>query len=89
MQPLQQGLNVAYGLANCPDDPASILNDCGDNIPCLYSYALLNSKIIANEEQDVYNAFFSERQDAIKPCNHFFDTGINLNIQTTVVGQST
>lgn len=35
MQPLQAGINIAYGLANCPDDPGTIMSDCGDNVSSL------------------------------------------------------
>ncbi|CAI4223811.1 unnamed protein product [Auanema sp. JU1783] len=69
LQPLQSTINLQFGAQNCPDDPGSILNDCGDNVPCLYSYALMNSKVLANEEQDTWNTFTVDRVEAIRQYN--------------------
>ncbi|VDM77346.1 unnamed protein product [Strongylus vulgaris] len=61
--------NLQYGLAHCPDDAASIISDCGDSVPCLYNYALLQSKVLAFEEQDTWNSFITERVDAVRQYN--------------------
>ncbi|VDM73991.1 unnamed protein product [Strongylus vulgaris] len=69
MQPFQSQANLQYGLAHCPDDAASIISDCGDSVPCLYNYALLQSKVLAFEEQDTWNSFITERVDAVRQYN--------------------
>ncbi|PAV63213.1 hypothetical protein WR25_27027 isoform A [Diploscapter pachys] len=68
LQPYQAITSLQYGIQHCPDDPAQILNDCGDNIPCLFDYTLMNSKILAQEEEDEWNTFLVERTDAIRQC---------------------
>uniref|UniRef100_A0A7I4YIP3 AMOP domain protein n=1 Tax=Haemonchus contortus TaxID=6289 RepID=A0A7I4YIP3_HAECO len=69
LQPFQSNANLMYGLQHCPDDSASIISDCGDSVPCLYSYALLQSKVLALEEQDAWNSFVTERMEAIRQYN--------------------
>ncbi|KAK6051719.1 hypothetical protein COOONC_10776, partial [Cooperia oncophora] len=69
LQPFQSNANLMYGLKHCPDDSASIISDCGDSVPCLYSYALLQSKVLAFEEQDAFNSFVTERMEAIRQYN--------------------
>ncbi|CAD6195686.1 unnamed protein product [Caenorhabditis auriculariae] len=68
LQPYQSMANLNYGML-CPDDPGAILTECGDSIPCLYDYALLNSKTMALEEQDAWNSFSAERVEAIRQYN--------------------
>ncbi|ETN80107.1 hypothetical protein NECAME_09427 [Necator americanus] len=62
LQPFQSQANLMYGLQHCPEDAASI-------VPCLYSYALLQSKVLAFAEQDAWNAFITERVDAVRQYN--------------------
>ncbi|KAL6740583.1 hypothetical protein Aduo_013927 [Ancylostoma duodenale] len=69
LQPFQSQAQLQYGLQHCPDDAASIISDCGDSVPCLYSYALLQSKVLAFEEQDAWNSFVTERVDAVRQYN--------------------
>ncbi|KAK6750201.1 hypothetical protein RB195_002288 [Necator americanus] len=69
LQPFQSQANLMYGLQHCPEDAASIVGDCGDSVPCLYSYALLQSKVLAFAEQDAWNAFITERVDAVRQYN--------------------
>ncbi|PIO67223.1 hypothetical protein TELCIR_11036 [Teladorsagia circumcincta] len=69
LQPFQSNANLMYGLQHCPDDASSIISDCGDSVPCLYSYALLQSKVLALEEQDAFNSFVTERMEAIRQYN--------------------
>uniref|UniRef100_A0A0K0D1P4 AMOP domain-containing protein n=1 Tax=Angiostrongylus cantonensis TaxID=6313 RepID=A0A0K0D1P4_ANGCA len=69
LQPFQSAVNLQYGLQRCPDDASSIISDCGDSVPCLYNYALLQSKVLAFEEQDAWNSFATERMDAIRQYN--------------------
>ncbi|GMS84232.1 hypothetical protein PENTCL1PPCAC_6407, partial [Pristionchus entomophagus] len=68
-QPYQQVLNEQYGAARCPDDPGSVIIECGDSVPCLYSYAMLNSKVLALEEQDTFSSFVDERLDGTRQYN--------------------
>ncbi|KJH47203.1 AMOP domain protein [Dictyocaulus viviparus] len=69
LQPFQSAVNLQYGLQRCPDDASSIITNCGDSVPCLYNYALLQSKVLAFEEQDAWNSFMAERMDAIRKYN--------------------
>ncbi|KAK6043189.1 hypothetical protein COOONC_19307 [Cooperia oncophora] len=45
LQPLQSQLTEAYGLSQCPDNPAAIISECGDSVPCQYDYTTLNAKV--------------------------------------------
>uniref|UniRef100_A0A915DTN8 AMOP domain protein n=1 Tax=Ditylenchus dipsaci TaxID=166011 RepID=A0A915DTN8_9BILA len=85
MQTLQQCISIAesnqIGLqpyssmiyqdyANqCPDNPAKIMSECGDNVPCLYDYSLLNAEILGSEAKDAYNQFYHDRWVAIRQYN--------------------
>ena len=40
-------------------------------VACLFSYAMLNSKVIALEEQATWSSFVAERVDAIRQCALF------------------
>uniref|UniRef100_A0A1I7UND4 Protein mesh n=1 Tax=Caenorhabditis tropicalis TaxID=1561998 RepID=A0A1I7UND4_9PELO len=68
LQPYQSIATLSYGL-QCPDDPGSVLTECGDSVACLYDYALLNSKVLGQEEQDSWNMFTTDRALAIRQYN--------------------
>ncbi|KAL3094436.1 hypothetical protein niasHT_025912 [Heterodera trifolii] len=55
--------------SQCPDNPGKILQECGDNVPCLYDYTLLNAEVLGNEVKDTWNAFFHDRWSAIQNYN--------------------
>lgn len=42
---MQSQLTEAYGLSQCPDNPAAIISECGDSVPCQYDYTTLNAKV--------------------------------------------
>ncbi|CAP25106.2 Protein CBG04396 [Caenorhabditis briggsae] len=68
LQPYQSIATLSYGL-QCPDDPGQVLTECGDSVACLYDYALLNSKVLGQEEQDSWNMFTTDRAMAIRQYN--------------------
>jgi hypothetical protein len=55
--------------SHCPDNPGKILQECGDNVPCLYDYTLLNAEVLGNEVKDTWNSFFHDRHEAIRTYN--------------------
>ena len=68
VQPYQGQIYEQYAYRECPDQPAEIRADCGDNVACLYDYTLLNAKIIAHNSKDAWNTFARERLEAVKQC---------------------
>ncbi|CAD5218399.1 unnamed protein product [Bursaphelenchus okinawaensis] len=69
MQPLQGQLTEQYGRENCPDNPAAIIAECGDSVPCLHDYVMFNSKILGLELQNHWNAFELDRKDTMRQYN--------------------
>ncbi|KHN87866.1 Uncharacterized protein F54D1.6 [Toxocara canis] len=69
LQPLQSTLNEQYGVAHCPDNPSQIIQECGDNVPCLYDYTMLNARILGLEAQNTWNVFTTERLEATRQYN--------------------
>uniref|UniRef100_A0A0N5A699 Protein mesh n=1 Tax=Parastrongyloides trichosuri TaxID=131310 RepID=A0A0N5A699_PARTI len=68
-QPLASALTFSYGRKYCPDNPEEVLSDCGDSVPCLYDWALLNSRILATEVQNYWTTFLVDRQEMTKQYN--------------------
>uniref|UniRef100_A0A914KKZ1 Protein mesh n=2 Tax=Meloidogyne TaxID=189290 RepID=A0A914KKZ1_MELIC len=68
MQPYQGQLYWDWA-SQCPDNPGKILQHCGDNVPCLYDFTLLNAEVLGNEVKDTWNAFFHDRGQAIRSYN--------------------
>jgi hypothetical protein len=69
MQPLAGQIYQDYAINQCPDNPQKILSDCGDNVPCLYDYTMLNTEILGNEAKNEWNAFSLDRGMAIRQYN--------------------
>lgn len=69
LQPLQSQLTERYGRENCPDNPAAIITECGDNVPCMYDYVMFNSKVLGTAMQNTWNAFEVDRFDMMRQCN--------------------
>lgn len=67
-QPYQGQIYDQYAFQRCPDRPAEIRQDCGDSVPCLYDYTMLNAKIIAHNTKDLWNTFVRERMEAVRQC---------------------
>ncbi|KAI6177556.1 hypothetical protein M3Y97_00920300 [Aphelenchoides bicaudatus] len=65
LQPLQSQLTMQYGRTHCPDNPAAIVEECGDSVPCLHDYVTFNSKIMGLELQNSWNVFEVERSDTL------------------------
>lgn len=57
-----------YGDTRCPNHPSEILPFCGDSVPCIYDYTMLNSKILGMEAQNSWNIFTNERQLGTRQC---------------------
>jgi hypothetical protein len=68
MQPYQGQLYWDWA-SQCPDNPGKIISECGDNVPCLYDFTLLNAEILGNEVKDTWNSFFHDRGQAIRNYN--------------------
>ncbi|CAB00863.2 uncharacterized protein CELE_F54D1.6 [Caenorhabditis elegans] len=69
MQPLQSQLTGEYGQTQCPDNPSSIIQDCGDSVPCLYDYYNFNAKLLGLNVKNEWNTFTSDRFDASRQYN--------------------
>uniref|UniRef100_A0A914RB15 DUF7658 domain-containing protein n=1 Tax=Parascaris equorum TaxID=6256 RepID=A0A914RB15_PAREQ len=91
LQPLQSTLTEQYGIAHCPDNPSQIIQECGDNIPCLYDYTMLNARVLGLEALNTWNAFTLERLEATRQCSFssvflsYFSQ--NLFYKTSLVGE--
>ncbi|KAK6043191.1 hypothetical protein COOONC_19303, partial [Cooperia oncophora] len=70
LQPLQSQLTEAYGLSQCPDNPAAIISECGDSVPCQYDYTTLNAKVMGVKIKEEWNVFTTERIDATRFCKY-------------------
>lgn len=70
-QPYASSIYDQYATRECPDNPADIRQDCGDNVPCLYDYSMLNAKIIGHGSKDEWNTFQKERMEATRQCKIF------------------
>uniref|UniRef100_A0AC34RJM6 AMOP domain protein n=1 Tax=Panagrolaimus sp. JU765 TaxID=591449 RepID=A0AC34RJM6_9BILA len=68
-QPYSASIYEQYASRQCPDNPAEIHTDCGDNVPCLYDYTMLNSKVIGHGSKDMWNLFQKERLEATRQYN--------------------
>uniref|UniRef100_A0A158Q693 AMOP domain protein n=1 Tax=Dracunculus medinensis TaxID=318479 RepID=A0A158Q693_DRAME len=69
LQPLQSSLTERFGMTQCPDNPSQIIQECGDSVPCLYDYTMLNARILGMEIQNSWNAFIYERLEATRHYN--------------------
>lgn len=58
-------------MTQCPDNPSQIIQECGDSVPCLYDYTMLNARILGMEIQNSWNAFIYERLEATRHCKIF------------------
>lgn len=72
MQPIAGQIYQDYAINQCPDNPQKILSDCGDNVPCLYDYTMLNAEMLGNEAKNAWNSFSVDRTQAIRQCKFFF-----------------
>uniref|UniRef100_A0A0N5AK14 Protein mesh n=1 Tax=Syphacia muris TaxID=451379 RepID=A0A0N5AK14_9BILA len=68
-QPLQTQYTEQYGVSQCPDNPAQIIADCGDSVPCLNDNTMLNARILGMEAQASWNGFVLERVEATRAYN--------------------
>ena len=68
LQPLQSQMFQDYANV-CPDNPGKIIAECGDSVPCLYDYAMLNAEVLGNEAKDAWNSFSNDRISAIRQYN--------------------
>jgi hypothetical protein len=69
LQPYQGQIYADYANSQCPDNPGKVLTDCGDNVPCVYDYTLLNAEILANEAKSAWSSFVDDRYSAIRQYN--------------------
>ncbi|KAI6177576.1 hypothetical protein M3Y97_00922700 [Aphelenchoides bicaudatus] len=69
MAPLAGQVYQDYAISQCPDNPQKILSDCGDNVPCLYDYTMMNAEILGNEAKNAWNSFTVDRTQAIRQYN--------------------
>uniref|UniRef100_A0AC35TJC3 Protein mesh n=1 Tax=Rhabditophanes sp. KR3021 TaxID=114890 RepID=A0AC35TJC3_9BILA len=76
-QPMASALTKSYARMYCPDNPAAVITECGDSIPCLYDWTLLNSKIMALELQNNWNTFIVDRHKVVK----FYNSCGAINIE--------
>lgn len=68
LQPLQSQLTEQYGREKCPDNPAQVIAECGDSVPCLVDWIYFNSKVLGNELQNHWNAFELDRNEMMRQC---------------------
>ncbi|KHN87860.1 Uncharacterized protein F54D1.6 [Toxocara canis] len=68
-QPMQTAVAELYGINQCPNNPTQIIQECGDSVPCLYDYSMLNSRILGMEATNSWNAFTLERSEASRHYN--------------------
>lgn len=57
-----------YVNTQCPDNPGKVTQDCGDSVPCVFDYIMLNAEILANEAKDAWMSFNEDRHQAIRQC---------------------
>ncbi|KAJ1371204.1 hypothetical protein KIN20_033107 [Parelaphostrongylus tenuis] len=77
LQPMQSQITESYGRTQCPDNPAAIISECGDSVPCLYDYTTLNNKVLGQKIKEEWNVFNAERQDA----SRFYNSCGPINIE--------
>ncbi|KAK6015303.1 hypothetical protein OSTOST_19273 [Ostertagia ostertagi] len=78
LQPsMQSQLTEAYGLSQCPDNPAAIISECGDSVPCQYDYTTMNAKVMGVKIKEEWNVFTTERIDATR----FYNSCGPINIE--------
>uniref|UniRef100_A0A8L8Q4M5 Sushi domain-containing protein n=2 Tax=Heligmosomoides polygyrus TaxID=6339 RepID=A0A8L8Q4M5_HELPZ len=77
LQPMQSQLTEAYGLSQCPDNPAAIISECGDSVPCQYDYTTLNAKVLGVKVKEEWNVFTTERAEA----SRFYNSCGPINIE--------
>uniref|UniRef100_F1KR18 Protein mesh n=1 Tax=Ascaris suum TaxID=6253 RepID=F1KR18_ASCSU len=68
-QPMQSAAIQRYGVNQCPHNPAQIVQECGDSVPCLYDYSMLDSRILGMEASNSWNAFTLDRSQASRHYN--------------------
>ena len=68
-QPYSSSIYEQYAARECPDSPAEIIQECGDSVPCLYDYSMLNVKIIGEGSKDEWNIFQRDRYEATRQYN--------------------
>ncbi|VDM78122.1 unnamed protein product [Strongylus vulgaris] len=56
VQPMQSQLTEAYGMSQCPDNPAAIISECGDSV-------------LGVRVKEEWNVFTTERSDATRFYN--------------------
>ncbi|KAI1700189.1 AMOP domain-containing protein [Ditylenchus destructor] len=69
IQPYQAQIYHDYAVNRCPDNPPKIMSECGDNVPCLYDYVMLNAEILGTQAKDAWNQFYLDRYIAIRQYN--------------------
>uniref|UniRef100_A0AC35U4I4 Protein mesh n=1 Tax=Rhabditophanes sp. KR3021 TaxID=114890 RepID=A0AC35U4I4_9BILA len=68
-QPQAAALTQSYARLYCPDNPAAVISECGDSVACLFDWALLNSRVMALELQNNWNAFTIDRNQMSRTYN--------------------
>lgn len=68
MQPYQSQIGMDYAAQQCPDNPGSIHQDCGDSWPCIYDYTVFNGKLLGTSNKDEWNRLQVERADSMRYC---------------------
>ncbi|VDK54709.1 unnamed protein product [Anisakis simplex] len=66
---IQRQLIQQFGSNECPNNPSEILSDCGDSVPCLYDYTMLNSKALGMEALNEWNSFVTGRSAGSRHYN--------------------
>uniref|UniRef100_A0A914Y0L5 Protein mesh n=1 Tax=Panagrolaimus superbus TaxID=310955 RepID=A0A914Y0L5_9BILA len=69
LQPLQSQLTLQIGRELCPDNPAQIIAECGDSVPCMYDYTLFNSETLGLEIQNLWNQYNLDRTQVMRQYN--------------------
>ncbi|KAH7729324.1 AMOP domain-containing protein [Aphelenchoides avenae] len=69
MQPIAGQIYMDYVNTQCPDNPGKVTQDCGDSVPCVFDYIMLNAEILANEAKDAWMSFNEDRHQAIRQYN--------------------
>uniref|UniRef100_A0A915BIP2 NIDO domain-containing protein n=2 Tax=Parascaris univalens TaxID=6257 RepID=A0A915BIP2_PARUN len=67
--PVQRQIVQQYGTSECPNNPAEIISNCGDSVPCLYDYTMLNSKTLGIEALNAWNNFVIDRTTGSRHYN--------------------
>lgn len=82
---MQSAAIQRYGVNQCPHNPAQIVQECGDSVPCLYDYSMLDSRILGMEASNSWNAFTLDRSQASRHCTFIsFKTTNKLQIMRNV-----